>query len=169
MEPIIYPYKTKVVKTVIISIFLAALAAFMGYTAVTNEQGLILNGIIKMGPMGATIFFWVITLIMVFGLAIIALGLIKGRGIQRNVVLTDTTISAPKSALNNNIVTIAYTDIHDVTTQRVSGQHFVNIHHPEGKLVISDAMLPNKKVFEELVESLSQRVVAFRIGGLEPT
>jgi len=157
MEPLTYPYKPKVIKTIVISIFLGALAAFMGYTAITNDQGLILNGVIRMGPMGASIFFWVLTLIMVFGLAAATLGLIKGRNSEKQIVLTDTTISAPKSALNDQVVTVSYDDILNLTTQNVNGQHFVNIHHPGGKLVIPHAMLPNKATFDELVEILVNR------------
>lgn len=158
MEQIVYPYKVKFFKMLLISVFMIGLAAFMVYTALTNEQGLIINRVIHLGPMGATIFFWTIESIIAFGAIVCALALIKGFNKTLQVVLTETEISAPKSSLNSKVVTIPYNEIVDLNTQNVNGQMFLNIHHVNGKLTISHSMLPNKATLQELAQVLYGRL-----------
>ena len=55
-----YPYNPKM-RAILGSILLfGACSAFMADMAIHNTVGLIINGIITLGPAGATVFYWII-------------------------------------------------------------------------------------------------------------
>ena len=140
------------------SLFFLACGAGMAYSALTNEQGLIINGIITLGPDGATIFYWVIAVLS----AVFVLGglwaIIVGLTSDRTLTITEDGIRAPKSGYSRQYVTINFPDIFKVSIQTVSKQRFITLLHRTGKLSIAQSMLPDKEAFEEVVRIITQKV-----------
>jgi len=59
LDEIAYPYKPKPGKMlIVVVVFFGAGALLLGHEALTNDRGLILNGIIHFDTQGATIFYW---------------------------------------------------------------------------------------------------------------
>src|SRR5687767_2477724 len=54
------PYNPRWGVIIACAAFFGACSAFMAYKAAHNTVGLIINGIITLGPTGATAFYWVI-------------------------------------------------------------------------------------------------------------
>lgn len=153
-----YPYKPKVLVMLLAALFFAACGAGLTNAALTNDRGLIINGIITLGPGGATIFYWV----MVGACSVFVLGglwgIIIGLTSDRRLVLTETGIRAPKGGYSRQYVTIRFSDILNVTMQSVQKQRFLTVHHTNGKMSIAQSMLPDKEAFEEVTRMVTQKV-----------
>ena len=71
-----YPYKARPGPMLVAMAFFGACAAEMAHAAVTNDRGLILDGIFSFSVRGATVFYWcvaavsmVIVLVAIMALA----------------------------------------------------------------------------------------------------
>lgn len=153
-----FPYQPNFVVFILSSVVLAGIAVGLGYIAFTNEQGLILNGVVEFSIGGATTFFWGLAtasgIFAVIGVIAVAGALTS----KREIVVSDSIISAPKSGFSKEIITINLTEVTDVNIQSVQKQKFLNIIHPSKKLAIPQAMLPSKQLFERLTELVESRV-----------
>ena len=158
MSDMRFPYQPKFVILSLSVVFFVLCGVLLGNVALTNDKGLILNGIVEFSTEGATTFYWWLVfgsgLFVVLGSIIVLSGLMK----KREIVLTETQISAPKNGLSSKIVAVTFSNIVDVSILAVQGQEFLNIQHRDGKLVIPRNMLPTKQAFEELAGSLVTRV-----------
>lgn len=154
------PYKPRVWIFLLCTLFFGACTAWLGYMALNNDRGLILNNIFEMSISGATIFYWVLTalsgIFVLGGLWGIASGLLS----KKELVLTDDTLSMPKSPMSGKIVKLQYSEILDLSYQSVQQEEFLNIMHSGGKLTISKNMLPSKKVFEDVMNFIASKVPA---------
>jgi len=153
-----YPYKPRIIIMLGASLFFAAIGAMFTKEALTNDRGLIINGIITLGPGGATIFYWVMAgasaLFVLGGLW----GIIIGLTTDRRLTITETGIRAPKGGYSRQYVAIRFSDILNVTMQSVNKQRFLTVHHTNGKLSIAQSMLPGKEAFEEVMRMVMQKV-----------
>lgn len=59
-----YPHDTAMRYLIILTGIMGAGALDMGYLAMTNDRGLVINGLIRLGPTGATIFYSLITVFL---------------------------------------------------------------------------------------------------------
>ena len=142
------------------SAFFAAIAFFMGREATLNDRGLVINGLIHLGPSGATIFYWCIAAI---GAAFVTIGipaLFVGLLSSRRITLTATEISAPKFGFSRVATVVKLADIQHVSMQVVHKQRFLNVFHGNGKLTINESFLPSRVAFEELCAAIASRVPA---------
>ena len=143
---------------IFVIVFFGACTFFMGNEAATNEQGLILNGIIEFSTKGATIFYWAIA---ASSLAFVVLGfllLIISISSKREIVITEDSITSPKSGLSKQNITVHFSDITGMYIQTVNKTKILNIEHHYGKLSIASSMLPSKTQFDELVSLIQARV-----------
>ncbi len=149
-----YRYKAKPLTMIAALVFFGACATGMGLEALTNDRGLILNGIIHLGVAGATWFYWGVaaaSAIFVVG-ALIALA--SSIGNPMSVLLTSQEIAAPRNGFSRKRIAIPLPDIVDVRVQTVQRHRFLNIYHRNGKLSIIQSMLPDAAAFEKLHAAL---------------
>jgi hypothetical protein len=142
------------------SAFFGAIAFFMGREATLNDRGLVINGLIHLGPSGATIFYWCIAAI---GAAFVAIGvpaLLVGLFSSRRITLTATEISAPKFGFSRAATVVKLANIQHMRVQVVQKQRFLNLLHTNGKLTINESFLPSRAAFEELCAAIASRVPA---------
>ncbi len=153
-----YPYKPRIIFVLGAVLFFGAIAAMFTNEALTNDRGLIINGIITLGPGGATIFYWV----MVGACAVFVFGglwaIIMGLTSDRRLTITEAGIRAPKGGYSKQYMSINFSDMFKVTVQSVNKQRFLTLHHKDGKLSIAQSMLPDKEAFEEVVRMVTQKV-----------
>ncbi|HEB86009.1 MAG TPA: hypothetical protein ENI68_03195 [Gammaproteobacteria bacterium] len=153
-----FSYKPNIVVFILSSVVLAGIAVGMAYIAYTNEQGLILNGIIELSIEGATVFHWSLAVacgtLAIFG----AVAVVGASTSKREIIVSGNIISAPKSGFSKKIIMINLAEVTDVNIQSVQKQKFLNIIHPSKKLAIPQAMLTSKQLFEKLTELVVSRV-----------
>ncbi|HAS6997775.1 TPA: hypothetical protein I7280_23385 [Vibrio parahaemolyticus] len=158
MNEVRIPYKPNKIVFILAIAFFAACAGFMGNIALTNDRGLILNRIIEFSPLGATNLYWAVTIAALSFVLVGTLALIKSMFSNREIVITNESISSPKSGFSKQDVTVNFSDITGVNMQTIQKTKILNIEHLGGRLSIPNSMLPNKASFEELVSQLQSRV-----------
>jgi hypothetical protein len=159
-----YPYRAKPWMMLAAIAFFGACAAGMGYRAVTNDRGLILNRIFTFSVDGATIFYWCIAAAAALFVVGAILALIAGLTNPMAVRLTATDFSAPKHGFAKKLIVIALRDIKEIGIQTVHKQRFMNVYFRNGKLSIAQSMLPNSEAFERLHSGLAANVKAQKAG-----
>lgn len=162
-----YPYKAKAGVMLACMAFFAACAATMAHAALTNDRGLILNGIITFGTEGATVFYWCVAAVSVLFVIVGAFGFFAGLRKPVSIRLTATELSAPKNGFTRKPTRIPLHEIVDVGVQTIQKQRFLTVHHRSGKLNLAQSMLPNSEAFEKLHAALVagvNRVHAPRVG-----
>jgi hypothetical protein len=152
-----YPYRPKAWTMAAASLFFGVGALFMGHEAMVNDRGLIINGLIHLGPDGATIFYWSIAAICAAFVAIGVPAFIVGITSSHHVTLTATDIAAPRFGFSRSPTLVKLADVHHVTVQVVQKHRFFNIFHAGGKLTINESFLPSRAVFEELCAEIVRR------------
>lgn len=162
METLRYDYKPKAWVMALSGLFFAGCGVVLTKVALGNDRGLIINGIIRLETRDATTFYWVLTAACVAFVVFALVGVVRGMGAPGQVVLDRTAISAPKGALNGEVVTVPLLSITDVRIMEVKSQKMLIILHPGGKLTIQRSMLPTREDFEEVVEQLAARHRALR-------
>lgn len=155
-----YPYKPKPWLMLLVMAFFSACAAMLGHRAITNDRGLILNGILSMGDQGATVFYTILALLSIGFVVIGALGVWSGLRSTRSAQLTQDAVSCPKSGFSKTIITVPYGDITALETSEVQKQVFLHVHHSGGKLTIARQMFPSNDQFETFATQLADRVTS---------
>jgi len=166
MKELKFKYRLDITAFLLRIIFFAICALSFGYIAHHNISGLTLNPLFELSVNETNILYRsfaissAIFVIVSTSHLIKALnqGLLRCFVLNKEVVLTETSISSPDNFENKNITTIKYSDIFDLHIQTVGRKHFLNIFHSEGKLTIPDYALPNKQSFKQLVNFVSKKV-----------
>lgn len=162
MQTLQYSYKPKPWRVLLGAAFFAAIAVFMSNEALTNDRGLILNGLIELSVRGASIFYWTVAAVgSVFVAAAIPL-FIAGLVSRSVITVTVTELAAPRTALSRHVIVIRLSDIKQVAVQTVQKQRFLKVHHCGGNLSIAQSMLPSATAFDELHAVLLDRSRAAR-------
>lgn len=159
--PKTYPYRPKVLQFLLAGLLFGLAAAFFIYLAISNEQGLILNGFISMGKTGATIFYSVLALLSLGFVGIALFTMYRAKSQDRLLVLKEDMFLCPKSGVSSKIMKVLYRDISSLEEQTVNGQTFLNIQCSEGKFSIVRMML-GKEAYQEVKEELISQIEASR-------
>jgi hypothetical protein len=158
MQTIEYPYKPRPRTMLLVVLFFGAAAAMMTDAALGNDRGLIINGIIRLEPHGATIFYWCVAglggAFVLLGLAMLVVGLTSDGRLR----LTPTEISAPRRAFGRTTTTIPLADIQAIRVHAVNNEHFLDITHGNGTLTILRSCLPTTAAFDEICGALGKAV-----------
>jgi len=137
------PYNPKWRVILASAAFFGACSAFMAYKATHNTVGLIINGIITLGPSGATVFYWVISALGA-GFVFLAL-LLTARRIANPQILelgTDALL-LPYGRFQRQTSRIAYSDIQSVAEVQVSGQKFLYVTASGLRFTITASLFPD--------------------------
>lgn len=159
-ETVGYSYKPNLRNLIFACLFFGACSLGTCGEAITNDRGLILNGIFHFSVQGATAFYW--TLCAVCG-AFVAFGLLRltvGFKNEQPLMLTATHIIVPPVEFSREPKAVDLTDIKRMTVSTVYGQRFLNVFHNGGKLTIAQSLLPDPAAFDQLCSSLARRAPA---------
>lgn len=158
MKTLSYPYNPKPHLMFLAVVLSGAFAFFMSWMAMGNDRGLVLNGLIHLGPSGATIFYWCIAAVGAAFVAIALPAMFVGLFTSHQVTLTSTDVSARKSAFSRKPTVVKLSDIRDLSLQAVQGDRFLNIYHTNGRLTIIKSHLPDERAFNELCNAIADRI-----------
>ena len=152
-----YPY--------VLSIFhiLAALSmgigggTFMAFKAHHNNVGVIINGIIELGPNGATIFYWVVA-ITVYSFAIIGiLGLISRMKGYNRIGLTAEGIIVPNPPWKLGESFLPYHSIRGLAQSKINNINILTIKTNNGSYRIAGNRLNDADAFNNITQTLVER------------
>lgn len=158
LEHLTFDYKPKLWLMLLAAAFFGATAVILGYVAVTNDRGLILNRIIDFSASSASIFYGVLC---IFSLGLVGLGIrgaVASLGEPNRITLGGTEISAPKNAMSKTMIAIPYSEIINISEKVVQKQAFLVVQSRQKKIEISRSSLASKGKFLELREALIQRI-----------
>jgi hypothetical protein len=159
MEVLEYPYRVKFSSMLMAGGFFGLCAAGASYAAITNDRGLIINGLIELSVRGAIVFWWVVAALSL-GFVVLAIAAVTVRGAPP-VRLTPTELSAPKFGFSRRPVVIPLTEVASVDIFTVQRQSFIAVATRGGKQInIARSMLPDTQAFETLHHALATRVRA---------
>ena len=171
MKELRFSYRLHITVFLLRIIFFGISALGIGYIAHHNISGLTLKPLFELSVNETNILYWSIAISSAIFVIVstshlinaLTQGLFRCLIFNKEVVLTETSISSPESLVSKNIVTIKYSDIFDLNVQTVGKKHFLNIFHANDKLTIPDYALPNKRAFEQLVNFVSRKVTSLPI------
>jgi hypothetical protein len=165
MQTLSYPYKGKPWLFLLMSLAFGVCAYLTAFAALTNDRGLVFNGI-HFSPRGATIFYGCLAFLCTLFVALLLPAFILGLVRRARVTLTDTALSAPKSGLRGKLVVVPLEDIDSLTLQAIQGTKFLHVHHRNGQVTIHQGLLPSAAAFEELCAAIRDRTPA--LGATRP-
>jgi len=155
-----YPYRPKLMPFFLGMSFFGICTAILAYMGMSNEGGLVINGIISLSAKQASMFFYAMALASLGMVGVALITIFRSRGQRRNVELRDRELVCPKSGMSSTILKIPYADITELDEQVIQHSRFLYVHYPEGKFSIPQNMLASKEQFQELVTELSARVAS---------
>lgn len=132
-------------------LFASAIAMALGATAISNDRGLIINGIIKFSAFGATIFYWVLavvfTLAAVMGFLYLILYFSK-----QEIILSEDSISVPDSVGKQENRLIMFQNISRISLHKKANDIYLVIQHLHGNTWIPQSNLSSKESFQQFLE-----------------
>lgn len=141
------------------TLFFALCAGAMVYQAVTNTQGLILNGIIELTPAHATIFYGVIALLS--ALFVVAGGwtifTTRIHGVP-DVILTQDSLSFPHGFPVKRAFLLPLQEIRGYQQTEVNGQRFLTLLTATKKYHIVLNWLDSQEAESALIDALNSRL-----------
>jgi hypothetical protein len=155
-----FTYKPKPLIMLLCLLMFGTCAALFGLFAVSNNSGLIINGVIELSPFGATIFYWCFFTGSVCLALLGFIGLFRSFTSKQRIAFTASSLIVPRSNWSTEEMTIPYRDITALTLSRVGGQRSLNIYFADKKKGLSASWLPTKKAFNEVCELLAVKIKA---------
>ena len=139
---------------------------YAGYFAAeNNDSGLIVNRVFEFSQSEATNLYWGFTLLFaaaaVFGIFNVAKALMAP---EKQIILGETGISAPKSLFSNKIVDIPYSEVTDMRDKTINNPIKLftmvtfSIHGNNSKITIDQSGLASEEQFLEMRNNLIERV-----------
>jgi len=156
-----YPYRAKITTMLMCILFFALCAAVLGFKAVTNDRGLILNGIFTLSEQGASVFFWILT---ATSLAFVVMGLLliiqRATGVL-SLELTECELKIPRGFIKKTLTHVNLSEVTKISEMEVQGQKFLYLHTAAKKFCVNRSLMPSKKCYDEIKE-LIENIVAIR-------
>lgn len=156
MRTLRYPYKPGVMRQLLAILLFGGGGYFLVQEAQGNTKGLIINETLELSPYYATVLFWCLAAIFGLGLVISIFGLVASFTSSKELIVTESTLTAPGSMWPGASKVVRISDIAKLETQSVETQRFLNVYHPGGKLSIAASCLPSG-AFDELCAELADR------------
>ena len=164
MTNLSYPYKPRPLVMLLGGLFFAVCTPVIASNALSNDRGIIIDGLIRLDVGQATLFLWALAI----GGLILALGgffgFVRGLVSKQVLVLDETAVRMPKSIYSSSVIIVAYADITGLTQTQIRSKRFLTIHFGRDgrKVTISSGMLPSRKIFEEVCETIALRAAGQR-------
>ncbi|HEY5924951.1 MAG TPA: hypothetical protein VIV11_24890 [Kofleriaceae bacterium] len=155
-----YPVRPKTGTMVLCALFFGVCALVLFWQALTNQRGLVIEGIFHLGPGGARVFYGVLCALSLGFVVIAIVVLVIYAGKTHEVVVDDDSLTTPGPLWRLNATrTARFADVTKVREQKMSGQHFLTLVTPSSKVWIAKGHLPDG-AFDEIVAFVRQRLGA---------
>ena len=143
-------------------LFFGACAAVLGWKALGNDSGVILNGVLTLSENGASIFYWILTALSL-GFVVLAVIFIVQNVLSPQVVqITKGFVSIPLGFLKKKIKQIEFSDVTDFYETEVQGQRFFYLYTPQKKYYLNRVLMPSNEAYEEAKALISSAILEIR-------
>jgi hypothetical protein len=157
MQILRYTYRPRLFQMVVVIFVFAIFTCFMAGMALFSKGEVVLTKSVVLSPENGKLFFWGMTVFMGLFVTGGIAGAIASRKSTQEVILTDTTLTAPSGIFLRTLQTVCLADISRLETQRIQKNLFLFVHHPGGKVKIGTPFLPNNEAFGKLCTELANR------------
>lgn len=157
MPELTFPYKSRPLVMLGLILIGGICAAAFFYMAL-YDAGLELRflGLYAAGQ-EAVALAWFFAIFM-SGLAVFGVwALLRSLRAPKSVVLTATSLIAPKAPISKVMMTLPYGTISRLSREDVMGQVFLHVHHADSKLSIPASYLADKSAFDVIHRELQTR------------
>ena len=157
----VYPYRAKPTTMILGAVFFGAAGALMLHQAQTNTRALLINGLIRLDPSEATVFYYVFGVLGLLFVPLAIFSLYASFTKKPTLTLGPSSITVPPGALKGQTRTVAYADIQAIQHNKVNRQEFLKITPRGGKTItIAASLLPSKAVCATIRGELAARAKA---------
>jgi hypothetical protein len=153
-----FRYRAKPTTMILAGGFFALCGSFYVYKAAINDRGLIVNGIIELGPTGATAFYAVLAALSALFVVVAVIAMIHGLLREPVLTLADDHIVVPGSLLRRQSRRIDFGTVTKASIQSVHRQRFLTLWSTQGKASIARSMLDSDQVFDRIVDAVTSRI-----------
>src|SRR5262245_33770016 len=145
--------------------FFGLMSGFALYTALTNSDPVLLQGILEIPAVPWNILMGVLGVLFAFlfvGSVVFVVQALTTR--PKRIAFTTSTLVLPKGCWSSAEQAIPYVDIVELAIQTLpppaNCTRTLLVRHKQGKVPIEETLLPSKADFEELWGTLESRVAA---------
>lgn len=135
-----FPYNPKWQAILLCVLFFGVCALILGHEANTNTRGMTIDGVIALGPQGATNFLW--TMCAASGAFVLMAVLLTLRRVfcPKILELGPHALVLPHGFFQARTARIPYAEIHDLAETRVNRQVFLHVISGGRKYAITAAL-----------------------------
>ncbi|GAB4521154.1 MAG: hypothetical protein Tsb0020_39800 [Haliangiales bacterium] len=152
-----YRYRFSVWWALFAMVFFGACAALFTHKLLYNQVGVIINGVIELGPSGASLLYGVLAaaswLFVAGGLA----GLLMP---ARQLTISEHGLDIPTGFLGRKQRQVAWSEVRAIEETNVSGTRILTLRLERGKVGINNRMLAGNAVYEQVTAELRAAVAA---------
>lgn len=130
---------------------------FFAHRVMTNDRGLIINGILEFGTRNATIVYGLLAACSAAFVLAGFLGILRLSGGKLEILVTEESITLPGAIWRRSSTNIPWRDITDVRLETISGQEMLRIESRAGKAAIVKSHLTERD-WNELRDLVLARV-----------
>jgi hypothetical protein len=141
-------------------LFSIGCTVFMGYTACTNDRGMVIDGLIHLDKPGATCVYWLVCFVGVWLIYEAARASWVTLRVKPSLEVTTDFIQAPEASTS---ATLSRVEFHNVQALRLGerrGHRFLEIRHGGETLCIREQLLPDRAAFEHVVQTIQHGLSA---------
>jgi hypothetical protein len=155
-----FDYRPKWIVIFMCAAFFGLCAAILWHAAVTNDRGIILNGLIEFSTVGATRLLWLLFACSL-GFIVLAGCLVYHRlRYRQQLAFGPEALCVPRSRWSREVLEIPYKSMHSLSESIVGWQRFLYVHHAAGKYTINASMLPSKAAYADVAALLARKMSA---------
>jgi hypothetical protein len=138
--------------------FFAICAVVLAHKAATNDRGVIIESLIRLGPEGATTFFWCLTVCSVlFVLAAIAMA-VRRIANPRTLVIDATGLWIPHGAFQTKQARVEFSEILSVSELKVKRQVFLRLKTYHKTYSITESLLPSRRDYDDIKSTIGSSI-----------
>lgn len=153
-----FPYRGNFDTMLLGVIFFGSGAALFGYKTATNDRGLIINGVIELGPTGATIFYAVLGVLSALFVLCAVFAQIQGALRKPMLILADDHLVVPSGFFQRRLKRVEFKHITSAVLQKISGQQFLVLRTLQGKVSVTRSLLTPPSAFDLIVTAVNTRM-----------
>jgi len=140
------------------TIISSGLGYFVARKALTNDVGLLINGIIELDTGGATIFFWCLAIFMFFLSFIGVMGIVEKIKGKNRIAITKDGVILPNVPWKKGEAYFSYDSVKKLTFNKLKKIDILDINTSCGKYRIASNRLAESEDFNDISQVISDRV-----------
>lgn len=155
-----FSYRPRVSNMLLAGGLFAIAAAYLGHRAYFNDRGLILNGVIKLGVEGATVFYGalatVAALIALVAAVLTLSGLVRGP----QILFAGDHLSIPQGLFGAKYTTVPFRELWQISPHKVGSQEMLIVRTLSGSHTLLKSHFRSEADYSEVISRLARLCAA---------